>query len=433
MILKSEQTDQLKQNMSGIIKTTRRQKVQNILIATFLIYFIYHFVAVVQSNSKLKYELIRVENHAARETLELKLELNKLINRINLKGGISNSDNLENQKSVTSEAEKSMVMSKLDLSMLKQMRKIWQVTDSDIMEKDDSNKNNSDTDLTEPELIGTLSLNTYLSAWLFTMDLVTRASGALKQMIEPLNLSICDLAAFSINPKFFTEMPGDKNDNINIGKIILDDPKNDIQKNFLSEIGSTYRILDLISKIQKALASENDRSEPAVLAFEAYKQSSVAVRHGWVMKNSIKLGMKVSLPSLQSELALQLAGIDDPKKLSKRLSISQMEYALEAIFDEFEVAVGSMEQVHNYLYPVLEADGDDKIYEKINEPSLFTNDIILTNETNSYRSICGVEWLKEVELPSNPERVTYSNLFTEEKKDSEMDVGSYCRVSLCST
>ena len=431
MILKSEQTDQLKQNMSGIIKTTRRQKVQNILIAAFLIYFIYHFVAVVQSNSKLKYELIRVENHAARETLELKLELNKLINRMNLKGGgISNSENnFENQKSVTSEAEKSMVMSKLDLSMLKQMRKIWQVTDSDIMEKDDSDN----SDPTEPELTGTLSLNTYLSAWLFTMDLVTRASGALKQMIEPLNLSICDLAAFSINPKFFEnfETPGNENDNI--GKIILNDPKNDIQKNFLSEIGSTYRILDLISKIQKALASENDRSEPAVLAFEAYKQSSVAVRHGWVMKNSIKLGMKVSLPSLQSELALQLAGVDDPKNLSKRLSISQMEYALEAIFDEFEVAVGSMEQVHNYLYPVLEADGDDKIYEKINEPSLFTNDIILTNETNSYRSICGVEWLKEVELPSNPERVTFSNLYTEEKKDSEMDVGSYCRVSLCST
>ena len=390
------------------------KKVQNILLTAIAVVIFYQILLLTYQSKKMKVDILRVQNEAARKDIELNSDIRRLRTELE--------DKFEWMKA------KSKGINPLragehkfaDLSSLKTMRQLWQIVGSNFPDMDDFNSSKEGRERPIHEY--SLSLNSYLTAWMYTMEIMTQASTALQQMIEPLNLSMCDLVAFALTGEYFNQ---NITTNTNSNQIIMK-AESDLSKNFVSELGSTYRILDLISKIQKALANEQDKADPAALVFNAYKESSVSTRHSWVLRNTIKLAMKMSLPSLQSEFAFQLAGGID----SSEFSLNEIEINLVEIFKEFELAVKSMEEVHEYFFSALEGDHDDILNSKI--PKTYDEKVIIDNSTSSFQAICRIEWLKiETNRNTKEDMVQQLSDFLSEKVVKRFEIGSYCRVSIC--
>lgn len=100
---------------------------------------------------------------------------------------------------------------------LKLNRQLWQIS-----------MNNLPTETTNNTRFY-LSLNTYLAAWLYTIESLTRCSSAMKQMTDQLNVMLCDIGSFVLDDANFKNR-----------RVIA---SSESFKNVLSELGTTYRTL----------------------------------------------------------------------------------------------------------------------------------------------------------------------------------------------
>ena len=324
--------------------------------------------------------------------------------QLNLQKNCS-SNNIDLQPKVNNDLKYQM---ENNLKTLKTSRKLWQIAASTIPENNNEQDTNANSDYY-------LSLNSYLTAWIYTIKSLSNGSAAMKQMVDPLNGILCELTNFSMDKSYF--------DNVTSKAEIIE---NDYILEMFREMGTTYRMLDMIGKLQKALTEKNNKT-PEELTYKAYLNSELSKRHGWVMQNSVKMALKIGLPKFQNDFTLDLAGIDGNfRKIVESSSSGDitLEYVLSKVQQEYIQVVKSMAEVKEYLKPALVGDKDEDITNRI--PDIYQNTVFLKNNRNGLLGVC------KLEFSDKKRPVSTIPSFNENSKIEEsMLLGKECEITIC--
>lgn len=290
----------------------------------------------------------------------------------------------------TSAVQKGSQTYKEVVNNLQTNRQLWQIC-----------MNNLPAENTDRSLRNYLSLNSYLAAWLYTIESLTKSSSAMRQMTDQLNVMLCNIGSFVLDDHNFHD------------NRLID--QSESFQGIVSELGTTYRTTHMIMNMQEALSDPDNNKTPAMLAFEAYVNSDLSKRHGWLLQNSIKVAMKMGLPTTQEQFMFQLTGFNQLQNIDVA-STHQL------IIDEFHQAVYSMKLTRNYLRPVLSGDTDVVLFEKWQNGE-WNKSINLTNTRNSHLNVCGIQWNDKDKLSVDVE--TGNNIF------STRELGTHCKINMC--
>ena len=304
----------------------------------------------------------------------------------------------------------------ISLKTLKTSRKLWQIAASTIPEPDFTNKppNNSTGQSSINLQNYYLSLNSYLTAWIYTVKSLSAGSSAMKQMVDPLNGILCELSNFGMNTKYFDSLTSN-------AKIVNDE----YILEMFREMGTTYRMLDMIGKLQSALSNPDKKSlSPEELTYRAYLESELSKRHGWMMKNSVKMALKIGLPKIQTEFTLDLAGVD----VRVRNLVSQknlgIEHVLSKVQQEYSQIVKSMAEVKEYLGPALSGDTDEMITNRV--PDIYETTVFLKNNRNGLLGVC------KLRFSDRNRKVSFLQSFSENSQVEEIiSLGKECEITIC--